>query len=89
MEVAAADARLQQILGDDIGSGPWYEGSLGRGHSGHSASCSFPISGSRGSATLQLKAIRFDGELPQSLTHVFCLLAGSSSFEEGARNQLH
>jgi hypothetical protein len=71
MERAVSDVRLQRILGDDISSGAWYQGSVGRGHSGQTASCSFPISGSRGAATLQLKAIRFEGEFFSKFRHFF------------------
>ncbi|CAM6095747.1 unnamed protein product [Calypogeia fissa] len=63
METASQDPRLKEILGDEIQRGPWhwYEASLAVAHEGQSASCSFPVSGSHGTGSLHLKAVRFNG----------------------------
>lgn len=63
METASQDARLKEVLGDEIQRGPWHwcEASLAVAHEGHSASCSFPVSGSHGTGSLHLKAVRLNG----------------------------
>ena len=61
MEKATTDTRLKDILGEHIQQGPWYEATMGVDHEGHSASCSFPVTGSLGSANLHLRAVRYEG----------------------------
>ncbi|KAK9087660.1 hypothetical protein Syun_030054 [Stephania yunnanensis] len=61
MEKATQSQEILSALGDPIVKGPWYNASLAVAHKRHSVSCSFPISGPRGSGIFQLKAIR-DGD---------------------------
>ncbi|CAM8930372.1 unnamed protein product [Rhodiola kirilowii] len=61
IEKASKDQRLVEAIGEPIERGPWYNASLAVVHQKRSASCTFPVSGSRGSGIFQLKAVRNDG----------------------------
>lgn len=64
LEKASQDPRLKEYIGEGIklGQWHWYEASLAVAHKGMSASCSFPVYGSHGSANLHLKAVRLHGK---------------------------
>lgn len=64
MEAASQDPRLKEVLGNRIQRGPWhwYAASLAVARDGDSASCSFPVSGSRGTGSLHLKAVRLNAK---------------------------
>ena len=60
---ANSDSQLKKIVGENIEQGQWYEASMTVDHEGHSAACSFPISGSLCSANIHLRAVRYEGRL--------------------------
>ncbi|KAL9686381.1 hypothetical protein QQ045_023839 [Rhodiola kirilowii] len=62
IEKASKDQRLVEAIGEPIERGPWYNASLAVVHQKRSASCTFPVSGSRGSGIFQLKAVRNDDD---------------------------
>ncbi|KAK9146299.1 hypothetical protein Sjap_006202 [Stephania japonica] len=75
MEKATQSQEILSALGDPIVKGPWYNASLAVAHKRHSVSCSFPISGPRGSGIFQLKAIRDGASSTQ-------MIPGSHSYVE-------
>lgn len=58
MEKAIKNQALIDAVGEPIVKGPWYNASLAVAHKRHSVSCSFPVSGPKGTGVLQLKAVR-------------------------------
>lgn len=44
-------------IGDPIVRGPWYNASLAVTHRKQSVSCTFPVSGPRGTGVFQLRAV--------------------------------
>lgn len=61
MEKAIKNQALIDAVGEPIVKGPWYNASLAVAHKRHSVSCSFPVSGPKGTGVLQLKAVRNRG----------------------------
>ncbi|XP_051116169.1 uncharacterized protein LOC127241276 [Andrographis paniculata] len=57
MERAVNDKRIIEAIGEPIVKGPWYSAALAVTHKHQSASCSFPVSGPRGSGMFRLKAV--------------------------------
>uniref|UniRef100_A0A7N0ZVK7 Uncharacterized protein n=1 Tax=Kalanchoe fedtschenkoi TaxID=63787 RepID=A0A7N0ZVK7_KALFE len=62
MEKASKDQRLVEAIGEPIERGPWYNASIAVAHQKRSVSCTFPVSGSRGTGIFQLKAVRNDDD---------------------------
>jgi hypothetical protein len=60
MDQAVNNPRLLAVLGEHIEKGPWYEATMGLDHEGHSASCTFSVIGSLGTANLHLRAVKFE-----------------------------
>ncbi|QCD97780.1 uncharacterized protein LOC114176504 [Vigna unguiculata] len=58
MEKAVNNQGLIDAIGEPIVKGPWYNAALAVAHKRHSVSCSFPVSGPKGTGILQLKAVR-------------------------------
>ncbi|XP_076901905.1 uncharacterized protein LOC143556489 [Bidens hawaiensis] len=58
MEKASKNQAVIDAIGEPISRGPWYNASLAVTHKRHSVSCSFPISGPRGTGNFQLRAVR-------------------------------
>ncbi|KAG0572434.1 hypothetical protein KC19_VG094800 [Ceratodon purpureus] len=65
---ANVDSEFKAIVGENIDQGPWYEASMTVDHEGHSAACSFPVSGSLCSANIHLRAVRYEGSACLALT---------------------
>lgn len=62
MERAGSDPRLVEALGGPLRAGPWYEATISVApKGGHAASATFPIVGTRGTASVHLRALRFQG----------------------------
>jgi hypothetical protein len=61
MDQAVNNPQLLAVLGEHIEKGPWYEATMGLDHEGHSASCTFSVIGSLGTANLHLRAVKFEG----------------------------
>lgn len=61
MEKVSKNKAIIDAIGEPVEKGPWYNASLAVAHKRHSVSCSFPVSGPRGSGILHLKAIRDGG----------------------------
>jgi len=61
MDQAANNPQLLAVLGEHIEKGPWYEATMGLDREGHSASCTFSVIGSLGTANLHLRAVKFEG----------------------------
>eukprot|EP00249_Psilotum_nudum_P009809 c22167_g1_i1 orf=412-882(-) len=57
MHLATQDTQLKHVLGDSIVRG-WYKATIAVDDKGRSAFCSFPLSGSRGTANLRVRAVR-------------------------------
>jgi hypothetical protein len=57
----AVNKTLLAVLGEHIEQGPWYEAVMGLDHEGHSASCTFCVNGSLGTANLHLQVVKFEG----------------------------
>ncbi|KAG0572435.1 hypothetical protein KC19_VG094800 [Ceratodon purpureus] len=75
---ANVDSEFKAIVGENIDQGPWYEASMTVDHEGHSAACSFPVSGSLCSANIHLRAVRY--EETNSFASYF-VLPGSGEWE--------
>ncbi|OVA02314.1 Cytochrome oxidase assembly protein 1 [Macleaya cordata] len=58
MEKASQSQAILDALGEPIERGPWYNASLAVAHRRSSVSCTFPVSGPRGTGIFQLKAVR-------------------------------
>ncbi|KAI3434203.1 uncharacterized protein J3R85_006655 [Psidium guajava] len=58
VDKASKNKAIIDALGEPIKKGPWYNASLAVAHQRHSVSCTFPVSGPKGSAIFQLKAVR-------------------------------
>ncbi|CAN6486041.1 unnamed protein product [Victoria cruziana] len=58
IEKASENQRITEAIGQPIVRGPWYNASLAVAHRRHSVSCTFPVSGPKGSGIFQLKAVR-------------------------------
>ncbi|KAI3995772.1 hypothetical protein MKX01_007251 [Papaver californicum] len=58
LEKASQSEAVLEALGEPIERGPWYNASLAVAHNRSSVSCTFPVSGSRGTGIFQLKAVR-------------------------------
>ncbi|KAG0472960.1 hypothetical protein HPP92_014817 [Vanilla planifolia] len=58
IEKASENQKVIEALGNPIVRGPWYEASLAVGHRRNWVSCTFPVSGPKGSGIFQLKAVR-------------------------------
>ncbi|KAG6555881.1 hypothetical protein Mapa_002523 [Marchantia paleacea] len=73
LEKASQDPRLKEFIGEEIklGQWHWYEASLAVAHKGMSASCSFPVYGSHGTANLHLKAVRLHGRRESVFHNIF------------------
>jgi len=61
MDHAVNNPQLLAVLGEHIEQGPWYEATMGLDHEGHSASCTFSVIGSLGTANLHLQVVKFEG----------------------------
>eukprot|EP00850_Spirogloea_muscicola_P011692 SM000073S21468 [mRNA] locus=s73:539972:540538:+ [translate_table: standard] len=61
MAKVLGDDRLAEALGPPLQAGPWYNASIGVAHEGHSASCTFPVVGAHGNASVRVKAVRIGG----------------------------
>lgn len=61
MEKASKNESVINAIGEPIVRGPWYNASLAVTHKRHSVSCTFPVSGPRGTGVFQLRAVR-DGD---------------------------
>lgn len=70
MEKASKSQEIIDAIGQPIVRGAWYNASLAVAHKRHSVSCSFPVSGPRGTGIFQLKAVR-NGGLSQLLSWSF------------------
>lgn len=62
LERADKDQGIIDALGGPLLKGPWYEASLALAHKRHSVSCTFPVSGPKGTGRIQLKAVRSGDE---------------------------
>jgi hypothetical protein len=49
------------MIGEYVDQGPWYEATMDTAHEGHSATCTFPVHGTHGSAELRVRAVRYEG----------------------------
>lgn len=58
IEKASQNQKIVEALGEPITRGPWYDATLGVGHRRRTVSCTFPVSGPRGTGIFQLKAVR-------------------------------
>ncbi|MCL7035553.1 hypothetical protein MKW94_005224 [Papaver nudicaule] len=58
LEKASQCQAVLEALGEPIERGPWYNASLAVAHNRSSVSCTFPVTGSRGTGIFQLKAVR-------------------------------
>lgn len=61
MEKASKNESVINAIGEPIVRGPWYNASLAVTHKRHSVSCTFPVSGPRGTGVFQLRAVRDGG----------------------------
>jgi hypothetical protein len=55
------DPEFRAVVGENVDQGHWYEASMTVDHEGHSAMCSFPVSGTLCSANIHLRAVRYEG----------------------------
>ncbi|KAL5712046.1 hypothetical protein ACHQM5_014254 [Ranunculus cassubicifolius] len=60
MEKADKNQAIKDAIGEPLVKGPWYEASLALAHRRNSVSCSFPVSGPKGTGMFKLKAVRKD-----------------------------
>ncbi|KAH9561056.1 hypothetical protein CY35_06G142300 [Sphagnum magellanicum] len=60
MDHAVNNPQLLAVLGEHIEQGPWYKATMGFDHEGHSASCTFSVIGSLGTANLHLQVVKFE-----------------------------
>ncbi|KAL5701130.1 hypothetical protein ACHQM5_026502 [Ranunculus cassubicifolius] len=51
---------IKDAIGEPLVKGPWYAASLALAHRRNSVSCSFPVSGPKGTGMFKLKAVRND-----------------------------
>lgn len=58
LERASKNKRIIDAIGEPIVRGPWYNASLAVAHQRQSVSCTFPVSGPKGTGIFQLKAVR-------------------------------
>ncbi|KAF6144429.1 hypothetical protein GIB67_024656 [Kingdonia uniflora] len=58
LEKAKRNPAIVDVLGEPILRGPWYKAALSVSRKRHSASCSFPVYGPKGTGVFQLKAVR-------------------------------
>jgi hypothetical protein len=73
MDHAVNNPQLLAVLGEHIEQGPWYEATIGLDHEGHSASCTFSMICSLGTANLHLQVVKFEGTvLSLPLSPLFC-----------------
>jgi hypothetical protein len=61
MDHTVNNPQLLAVLGEHIEQGSWYEATIGLDHEGHSASCTFSMIGSLGTANLHLQVVKFEG----------------------------
>ncbi|KAL5701158.1 hypothetical protein ACHQM5_026526 [Ranunculus cassubicifolius] len=60
MEKADKNQAIKDAIGEPLVKGPWYAASLALAHRRNSVSCSFPVSGPKGTGMFKLKAVRND-----------------------------
>ncbi|KAM3295260.1 hypothetical protein ACQJBY_037878 [Aegilops geniculata] len=80
---ASEDPEVVQAIGLPIARGPWYDASVVLGHRRRSVSCTFPVTGPRGSGVFQIEAIRNgeDGVLSFLRHHDWEILAMDARLE--------
>ena len=61
IETATENREVVQAIGVPILRGPWYDASVVLGHRRRSVSCTFPVTGPRGSGLFQFEAVRNGG----------------------------
>lgn len=66
LEKASNNQKLIEAIGEPIVRGPWYNASLAVAHQRQSVSCTFPVSGPKGTGIFQLKAVRNGGMVYKS-----------------------
>ena len=58
IDKASENPEVVQVIGVPIARGPWYDASVVLGHRRRSVSCTFPVTGPRGSGVFQIEAVR-------------------------------
>ncbi|KAM3239500.1 hypothetical protein ACQJBY_053265 [Aegilops geniculata] len=83
IDKASENPEVIQAIGVPIARGPWYDASVVLGHRRRSVSCTFPVTGPRGSGVFQIEAIRNgeDGVLSFLRHHDWEILAMDARLE--------
>uniref|UniRef100_A0A453GYX9 non-specific serine/threonine protein kinase n=1 Tax=Aegilops tauschii subsp. strangulata TaxID=200361 RepID=A0A453GYX9_AEGTS len=83
IDKASENPEVVQAIGVPIVRGPWYDASVVLGHRRRSVSCTFPVTGPRGSGVFQIEAIRNgeDGVLSFLRHHDWEILAMDARLE--------
>ncbi|XP_037419477.1 uncharacterized protein LOC119284476 [Triticum dicoccoides] len=83
IDKASENPEVVQAIGVPIARGPWYDASVVLGHRRRSVSCTFPVTGPRGSGVFQIEAVRNgeDGVLSFLRHHDWEILAMDARLE--------
>ncbi|KAE8767353.1 hypothetical protein D1007_61353 [Hordeum vulgare] len=83
LDKATDNPEVVQAIGLPIARGPWYDASVVLGHRRRSVSCTFPVTGPRGSGVFHIEAIRNgeDGVLSFLRHHDWEILAMDARLE--------